>query len=150
VLSQFADRRDTAARHYHRFVQEGVGQPSIWKDVHAQALLGEPDFVERLRGHLRGAEAVKEIPRSQRYLGRPTLQQLFDGKLSRARRDALIVRAVARHGYSQREVAETVGLHYSTVSRLANRQRQEARPDPFGGYQGQYLRETWNMSHRHA
>ena len=122
VLSQFADRRYTAARHYRRFVQEGVGHPSIWKAVHAQAPLGEPAFVERLRGYLRGAEAVKEIPRSQRYMGRPTLQQLFDGKLSRARRDALIFRAVERHGYSQREVADTVGLHYSTVSRVANRQ----------------------------
>lgn len=127
VLSQFADRRDPAARHYRRFVQEGVGQPSIWKDAHDQALLGEPDFVERLRGYLRGAEEVKEIPRSQRYMGRPTLQQLFDGKLSRARRDALIVRAVERHGYSQREVADTVGLHYSTVSRVANRQKARSK-----------------------
>jgi predicted XRE-type DNA-binding protein len=63
---------------------------------------------------------VKEIPRRQRYVGRPPLQQVFDGQLSRARRDALIVQAVERHGYSQKEVADVVGLHYSTVSRLAN------------------------------
>ena len=120
VLSQFAHRRTTAATHYRRFVREGVGHPSIWKDVQGQALLGEPDFVESLRGYLRGSEKVKEIPRRQRYVGRPTLQQVFDGKLSRARRDALIVQAVERHGYSQKEVADVVGLHYSTVSRLAN------------------------------
>jgi len=122
IWSQFARQRATATRHYRDFVRDGVGQPSIWQDVHAQAVLGEPAFVEQLRGHLRGAEAVKEIPRRQRYLGRPTLRTLFAGELSRARRDALIVRAVERHGYSQKEVADAVGLHYSTVSRLANRE----------------------------
>jgi hypothetical protein len=121
VLSQFATRRSTAARHYRRFVREGVGRPSIWQEVHAQVLLGEPDFVERLRAYLRGSEEVKEIPRRQRYVGRPPLQQLFGAHLSRARRDALIVRAVEQHGYSQKEVADHVGLHYSTVSRVASR-----------------------------
>jgi len=64
---------------------------------------------------------VQEIPRGQRYVGRPTLRQGLAGKLSRARRNALIVRAVERYGYSQKEVADFVGLHYSTVSRVANR-----------------------------
>ncbi len=49
-----------------------------------------------------------------------TLERLFVGKFSRGRRDGLIVRAVHRYGYSQREVAEHLVLHYATVSRLAN------------------------------
>jgi len=61
-----------------------------------------------------------EIPRRQRYLSRPSLEKLFAGILGRGRRDALIVRAVHRYGYSQREVADHLGLHYATVSRLAN------------------------------
>ncbi len=47
-----------------------------------------------------------EIPRSQRYLDRPSLERLFAGRLSRGRRDGLIVRAVHRYGYSQRGVAQ--------------------------------------------
>ena len=121
VLSQCARQRAAARRQYRAFVRDGVGQPSIWPGDHAPAVLGEPAFIEQLRDHLRGAEAVQEIPRRQRYLGRPTLQTLLGGPLSRARRDALIVRAVERHGYSQKEVADAVGLHSSTVSRLANR-----------------------------
>ena len=66
-------------------------------------------------------EEIGEIPRSQRYLARPKLKALFEGKLSKARRDALIVRAVQRYRYSQREVADFVDLHYATVSRLAIR-----------------------------
>ncbi|MGH2359919.1 MAG: REP-associated tyrosine transposase [bacterium] len=121
VLSQFARHRATATRQYRDFVRNGVGQPSIWQAVQAQALLGKPEFAAQLREYLRGVEAGKEIPRQQRFLGRPTLATLFEGQLSRARRNTLIVRAVERHGYSQKEVADFVGLHYSTVSRLANR-----------------------------
>lgn len=80
-------------------------------------LLGEEDFVAKLKGY----EETAEIPRSQRYLSRPKLKALFEGKLSKAKRDALIVRAVHRYGYSQKQVADFLDLHYATVSRLANR-----------------------------
>ena len=121
VLSQFGKRRYPATRHYRRFVREGVNKPLIWQGVKAQVLLGEEGFVEKLKGYVKGYEEILEIPRSQRYLGRPKLKSLFAGKLSKSKRDALIVRAVHRYGYSQREVADFLGLHYATLSRLANR-----------------------------
>lgn len=120
MLSQFGTRRYSASRHYRRYVRDGIGQPSIWEGLKDQALLGDGEFLEKLLGYVRGYEDIKEIPRSQRYLDRPSLERLFTGKLSRRRRDSLIVRAVHRYGYSQREVAEHLGLHYATVSRLAN------------------------------
>lgn len=120
VLGRFGIRRYSANRHYRRFVREGFGQPSIWEGLRGQALLGEEEFVEKLLGYVRGYEEVKEIPRRQRYLSRPSLEKLFAGIFGRGRRDALIVRAVHRYGYSQREVADHLGLHYATVSRLAN------------------------------
>ncbi len=107
-------------RHYRRFVRDCIGQPSIWEGLKGQALLGEVEFVEKLLDYVRGYEDLKEIPRRQRYLDRPSLERIFAGRLSRGRRDGLIVRAVHRYGYSQREVAEHLGLHYATVSRLAN------------------------------
>ena len=121
VLSQFGKRRYPATRHYRRFAREGIDKPSIWEGVQAQVLLGEEDFVEKLTGYVKGYEEVAEIPRSQRYLSRPKLKKLFDGKLTKTKRDAVIVEAVHRYGYSQREVADVLGLHYATVSRLANR-----------------------------
>jgi hypothetical protein len=36
-------------------------------------------------------------------------------------KDARIVQAVHRYGYSQREVADFLDLHYAAVGRLANR-----------------------------
>jgi len=120
VLSQFGKRRYPATRHYRRFVREGIDRPSIWQELKAQVLLGEEGFVEKLKGYVKGYEEIREIPRSQRYLSRPKLKSLFEGKLSKSKRDALIVRAVHRYGYSQREVADFLGLHYATLSRLAN------------------------------
>jgi hypothetical protein len=65
---------------------------------------------------------VPPLYRSPRAcLTRPKLESLFGGRLSKARRDGRIARAVHRYGNSQREVAEFLGLHYATVSRLANR-----------------------------
>ena len=119
VLSRFGKRRYPAARHYRRFVREGIDRPSIWEGVQAQVLLGEEKFVEKLKSYVKGYEEITEIPRSQRYLSRPKLKSLFDGKLTK--RDARIVQAVHRYGYSQREVADFLDLHYATVSRLANR-----------------------------
>ena len=120
VLGQFGTRRYSASRHHRRFVLEGIGEPSIWEGLKGQALLGEEEFVEKLLGYVRGYEDLKEIPRSQRYLDRPSLERLLAGRLIRRRRDGFIVRAVHRYGYSQREVAEHLGLHHATVSRLAN------------------------------
>jgi putative transposase len=102
-------------------VREGISKPSIWGGIQAQALLGNEEFVEKLKGYVKGYEEVSEIPRNQRYLSRPKLKALFDGKLTKGKRDARIVQAVHRYGYSQREVAEFLNLHYATVSRLANR-----------------------------
>ncbi len=56
--------------------------------------------------------------RIDRYI---QLKTLFEGKLTKTKRDARIVQAVHRYGYSQREVADFLHLHYATVSRLANR-----------------------------
>ena len=121
VLSQFGKKRQQATSHYRRFVREGIARPSIWEGVQAQMLLGDEDFVEKLKGYVKGYEEMAEIPRSQRYLSRPKLEKLFDGKLIKTNRNTAIVQAVHRHGYSQREVADFLGLHYATVSRIANR-----------------------------
>lgn len=120
VLSQFGKRRYAATKHYQQFVREGLQSPSIWADEHAQVLLGDEAFVEKLKGYVTGSEEMAEIPRDQRYLGRPGLKTLFAGKLTKSKRDAQIVKAVHRYGYSQNQVADCVNLHYATVSRLAN------------------------------
>jgi hypothetical protein len=72
--------------------------------------------------YARGYEGVKEIPKVQRYLNRPSLSEIFRNARGRKqRRDRGITEAVKRWGYSEREVADYLKLHYSTLSRLIRR-----------------------------
>jgi len=122
ILGQWGAKRAAAQKAYREFVREGIGQESVWDQLKGQSLLGEADFVDRLLGYVRGYEKVREIPREQRRLGRPRLDDLLrNTKLAeREKRNQGIREAVERHGYSQREVADHLGMHYSTISRLVN------------------------------
>jgi DNA-binding NarL/FixJ family response regulator len=67
-------------------------------------------------------DGVKEIPRSQRYAGRPELEAIItdESRTDRAQRDKGITEAV-RYGYTLKEIAAHLGVHYATVSRALKR-----------------------------
>jgi len=126
VLRQFGSKKRVAGRRYGAFVFEGIGGDRIWDGVKGQSILGEEDFVDRLIDFVRGYEEVKEISKSQRYLYRPGLTEIFKNKRGEKRkRDRGIVEAIEGWGYSGREVANHLGLHYSTVSRLINKENSK-------------------------
>ncbi|MEW6584507.1 MAG: transposase [Nitrospirota bacterium] len=120
ILGQFGVKRAVAERKYREFVDAGIGAEPIWKKMKGQILLGQEGFVEKFRPYLKENEDIKEIPKSQRYINRPDLSRLFEGKGRRdkARRDGLIVKAVEKYGYSQKEIADYLKMHYSTISRI--------------------------------
>ena len=122
VLGQFSGKKGQAERRYREFVEAGIGKATIWKDVRGGSILGEDEFIETLIGYIKGQRDIREIPKSQRYANRPKLKEIFakgveDGKPAR---DKKIRAAVERHGYSQREVADHLGLHYATISGIIN------------------------------
>jgi REP element-mobilizing transposase RayT len=122
VLGQFGSKKRTAEERYRAFVFDGTRGHRIWDEVKAQSILGERDFVDGLIDFVRGYEEVKEISKSQRYLYRPGLLEIFKNTRGEKRkRDRAIAKAIKRWGYSGREVANHLGLHYSTVSRLINK-----------------------------
>lgn len=120
VLGQFSGKRGRAENEYAKYVSWGIGQKTIWTEVRGQALLGEEKFVDKLADHLRKSKDIKEIPRSQRYAHRPTLEKLFSQavKTSLDKRRKMIIKAVVDYGYRQSEVARYLELHYSTISRI--------------------------------
>jgi REP element-mobilizing transposase RayT len=119
ILSHFGTKRRLAQEKYRKYVREATDVLTIWEDLKAQSILGTEGFAEALTDHVTGKNTVKEIPKEQRLLGRPTLKRHFNqtGK-QRTKRDQLIADAVYQHGYSQIEVARHLDLHYSTISRL--------------------------------
>jgi REP element-mobilizing transposase RayT len=122
VLGQFSRKRGKAEKEYRQFVSWGIGKPTIWTEVRGQAVLGEEGFVDQLVDHLRKHRDIPEIPRSQRYTDRPSLEKLFNDKIlgNMIKRNKAISEAVERHGYRQREVADHLGMYFTSISRIVN------------------------------
>jgi hypothetical protein len=119
ILGHFAQRRAVAQEKYRDFVQDGIGSGSIWEELEGQSLLGVEGFAEGLRHLLSEKQQIREIPKGQRFAGRPTLEKLFARRISdKTARDQLIEKAVNEFGYSQMELAAFLDLHYSTISRI--------------------------------
>jgi REP element-mobilizing transposase RayT len=123
VLGQFGKTRGFAEKGYRRFVRAGIGGGCIWGEVKGQSVLGEDSFVKELEPYTKGAKEFKEIPRTQRYLNRPSLDQLFLRRMTRDKewRNRKILEAGRDWAYTQKEIADCLGMHYSTVSRILKR-----------------------------
>ena len=117
ILSQFSDERKKAQRLYRRFVRKEVGR-SPWDDLKGQIYLGSKEFIE---GIPQPEAKLNEIPREQRMLNRPSLAEIF---AEAGTRDERIFAAYRDHGYTMREIAEFLGVHYATVSRRLRKVEQ--------------------------
>ena len=120
ILGQLASERKTAEEIYRKFVRAGIRAESIWKGLRGQSILGEDDFIEGMRNHITGKEHIPEISKRQRFLNRPTLTEIFTTEVlqSKATRDERIAEAVERYGYSQKQIADHLGLHFASISRI--------------------------------
>jgi len=107
---QFGVRPTTAQRRYQTFVAHGIGKPGPWEHLRGQLYLGDDRFVAK---HQPG-QALKEITRQQTHPIRPRLSALLRRKNTPKQ---ALADAYRTHGYRMREIADHLGLHYSTVSR---------------------------------
>jgi REP element-mobilizing transposase RayT/DNA-binding CsgD family transcriptional regulator len=121
VLERFASAPLQAPTQYRRFVEAGVGLPGPWSALRGQVLLGSDSFAERFASLLEQRPVSREVPRADRLAARPALEALLPAAESTdlTRRNAAILRAYLTHGYTLAEIARHLGLHYSTVSRIA-------------------------------
>jgi len=120
VLGQFGSKRKMAEAGYRRFVRDGIGVESIWNSVRAQSVIGDDDFVDGLDDYVKGRKQIPEIAKSQRFMNKPSLRDIFRLEVlgDRRERDKRIGKAVWEHGYTQREVADHLGIHFTSVSRI--------------------------------
>lgn len=123
ILSQFDARKGIAVEKYRRFVMEGIDKESPWEALRGQIFYGTDEFIQQLSGLLDEKGNIKEVPRLQRYVARPQLSELFKGKKVKGRKaeDKAIYAAYVRYGYTMKEIAEHLGVHYATVSRAIKR-----------------------------
>ncbi len=117
ILKLFSSNKKEAQRRYRTFVREGIKQSSPWGDLQGQILLGKEGFVDTFKDHLTDKEHCKEIPRVQRYVNRPPLSKLFLAGENRAKRNKHIYTAHIQNGYTLKEIADHLEIHYTTASK---------------------------------
>ena len=108
ILELFSHDRAQALRSYRAFVRAGVGRPDPKAERVGEIYLGDTEFARRTSV---GRRLSVEVPRTQREPIRSSIEELL-----RARHEAALALAY-REGYSLRELASVLGVHYSTVSR---------------------------------
>jgi putative transposase len=119
LLSQFGLDREQAIVRYQNFVRAGIGLPPVWENLKNQIFLGEKVFVERLQNQIQAEWGdLKEIPKAQRrLLGKPL--SYYAETFHNAKEG--MKKAYASGDYTMQQIADTFGVHYSTVSRAVNK-----------------------------
>jgi len=126
ILAQFGRNRRRAQRLYHQFIMEGITKEVPWKDLKGQIFLGDKGFIEECKRILNPATDLQEIPRLQRYAERPVLAELLNEEIwrNRAQRDRTIHRAHVTYGYTLKEIADHLRVHYTTISKVVSKDKR--------------------------
>ncbi|MFA6131093.1 MAG: transposase [Patescibacteria group bacterium] len=121
ILSCFSSRKSIAQKEYRFFINEGLRVSSPFKDRKDHFILGSPQFRTAIWERTNGSEVLKEIPRAERVVGRPTLKELFKNWKDIEERNRLICFARTRCGYLNTEIAAFLKLHGSTIGKIVRR-----------------------------
>ena len=120
ILGTFSKNRKEAQRQYRAHVKEGINGDSPFDNLREGVILGDQQFVDWIWStQTNGSEEIKEIPRAERIVGRPSLETLFHDTRNKAERDAAIRIARERCGYALTKIAQHAGVSRSAASKIA-------------------------------
>jgi transcriptional regulator with PAS, ATPase and Fis domain len=99
-----------------------VTKDTPWEKLSGQIILGTEGFIQQAKEMIGGREEIPEIPRTQRHVGRPAVADIFpaETKIAKQERNRLIRHAYGAHGYTLKEIAQALGVHYTTISKVIN------------------------------
>jgi len=124
ILSQFHEKKNKAQQIYREFVISGMEKEAPWKGLKGRVILGKDEFVAKIRGHLGEKETIKEIPRVERFAARPALSRVFAQTRDKRERNRKLYAAHVTYGYTLKEIADYLRIHYSTVSKAVKNLQQ--------------------------
>jgi len=122
ILSQFGPDKKNARISYQNFVLSGINRESPLKQVKGQIFLGSEYFLAKMEQFMEQKEKLTEIPRTQRYATRPSLEELFQTNNTRQMK---IYQANQKFGYTLKEIGQYFGLHYTTISKIIKKVENE-------------------------
>jgi len=126
ILSLFGSDREIAQKKYQQFIRQGINDKFPFENLQDQIVLGNREFVEKIQEMIKDKKVVVEIPRKQRFVGRQSLEELFYDKsdLTKEVRNQKIAVAHLEYGYTLTEIANLIGIHYTTVSKIVRNKKK--------------------------
>jgi putative transposase len=107
-------------RAYRAFIAAGMRGSAMEAAIRSDArIIGTEEFVAAHRADVELAHPT-EIPHREKRIGRTSLQLLFEGVSDKRDRNRRIREARTRYHYDLAAIAAHLGLHYSSVSRIAS------------------------------
>jgi putative transposase len=120
IYERFGDDVGSAITNFKKFIIGGIKAENPHKSAKNGFILGTDPFVHDVWKKVKGVEMNKEIPRTERIVGRPTLQEIFHDSRNKDDRNDAIKLARYRCGYLCSEIARYLGLDRSTVGKISN------------------------------
>lgn len=118
VLSFFCKDLLKAQDRYRRFVFQGITE-DVPTELEGEAFLGSKEFISGLQDMTHDKREIKDIPRRQRFPGRPGLHDIFpQNDPNKEERNRRIIVAFREFGYLQREIARHLRLSDAAVSQI--------------------------------
>ena len=122
ILEQFAQNRKAAREGYRKFVESGISEKdSPWGMLKGQIFFGSKGFIQSIKSK---NEDTKEVPKVQRYATRVRLENLLQDIKNKQHRNEKVWMAYAQHGYTMKEIADYLSIHYTTVSKIINQRKK--------------------------
>ena len=122
LLENFSPQITQAQQLYREFVNKEE-QPSPWGKLTSQVYLGSDNFIQQVKNLTVTNIDSKEIPLNHRHAGRPVLADVLalNAEQSKEQRNKLIYKAHVDYGYKLKQIAEVLGIHYTTVSKIVKK-----------------------------
>jgi len=65
---------------HREFVRAGLKVDPPWEELKGQIYLGSEEFISKIKKFISGKETIREIPKAQRYITRPSLEDIYKQK----------------------------------------------------------------------
>ena len=116
ILGVFSEFKKSAQEQFREFVLARIDMDSPFERVGCGNIIGSDQFIHHIRDNNKSKETIKEIPRKERYIGRPSLSDLFFDIRNINDRNKIIIFARERCGYLNVEIAKHLNISQSLVS----------------------------------
>ena len=122
VLSQFGSKRKSAEDNYKSFIRVGIDKNDGYgsKKLKEVLVYGDNNFIQRFKDSIKEKRDIKEIIKRERYAGRPKIEAVItdDLKADKNMRNKKIADLAYSWGYTQKDIADHLNVHYSSVSKI--------------------------------